>query len=306
MLDGGGRLPVSSALAPNTCVNSRVRRKVCGTTCSMIVTGPARRTTSNGQAQVKSGDGVCSASRCSTQTFQLQAMSVDERAAVGRQQPPTSAGCGGPARLKKTMPDDDGRRQRRQVQVGRLRDPWARPAAARSGTGPADRRSSRGSGSGSSRSCRPACPRPACSDGGRRCAGRGPRPPCRARQRRSSRRPWPRRSRRAWRAGPRRRAAGIASRKPCVSRPGRRRLGNNPRISWDLYTIWPLCRHQLTILLSYCIQFSFQRQREARDGQKRIPSGSRGRDRAASFGRASVERGLDLRASSTAACSANG
>ena len=31
---------------------------------------------SSGQVQVKSADGVCSASRCSTQTFQLQAMSV--------------------------------------------------------------------------------------------------------------------------------------------------------------------------------------------------------------------------------------
>jgi hypothetical protein len=66
----------SSAKPPKMWVRSRVRKKVCGTTCSMIVIAPARRTASNGQVQVKSAESVCSDSKCSTQTFQLQAISV--------------------------------------------------------------------------------------------------------------------------------------------------------------------------------------------------------------------------------------
>ena len=111
-----------------------------------------------------------------------------ERAAVGLTSAAKIGRHGRRGEAEEDDPRGDAGRERRQVKIRSSAGPGARPAAAHSGTCPAGRRSSHGSGSGRSRSCPRACPRPACSDAGRRCAGPARRLPCRAPRTRSSRR----------------------------------------------------------------------------------------------------------------------
>ena len=116
MLDRAGRLPVSSAAPPNTWVRSRVRKKVCGTICSMMVSEPARRTASSGQCQEKSGDASRSRPEVLDGDLPVAGDVGRERAAIGRQRAEVGRAAAGVPMLKKKRPASLAVRKRLQVQ----------------------------------------------------------------------------------------------------------------------------------------------------------------------------------------------